>query len=542
MHNEGALQETRPNIVLILADDMGFSDIGCFGAEIETPNIDSLADNGVRFTQMYNCARCCPTRASLLTGLHPHQAGIGHMVGDLGHPSYQGYLDENCVTIAEALLDGGYRTAMAGKWHVGGRHSTKGPAEHLIGSPKYPRPIDRGFEHHYGTLAGAGSFWNPISLIEDDQLIKPDGDYYYTDRISDAAVSYIDQFAPGDEPFFLYVAYTAPHWPLQARESDIERYRGTYRVGWDRVRNERHERLVAAGVLSDTWTITPRHKNAPDWSEVVDPDWEDMRMAVYAAQVHSMDRGVGRILDALRGHGQLDDTFVFFLSDNGGCAELLREDGDYDIAPGATRSGQSVRVGNIPGLMPGPDETFMSYDLPWANASNSPFRLFKHWIHEGGIATPLVVHWPGPDGPKRTLIHEPCHVADLMPTCLEIAGVPYPTQRHGHSVTPLEGRSIAPLADGRAERIERALFWEHEGNKAIRIGDWKLVRKYPGPWELYNMEKDRTELHDLATGETVRVREMSRMHEEWEQHCDVVPWEVLQQQLGPEYKAWLQGG
>ncbi len=532
-------KNTRPNIMLILADDMGYSDIGCFGSEIATPNIDSLAATGVRFTQMYNCARCCPTRASLLTGLQPHQAGIGHMVGDMGHPAYQGYLNDNCVTIAEVLRAAGYRTAMSGKWHVGGRHSLGGPEAHLIGGPGYPRPIDRGFERHFGTLAGAGSYYYPFSLVMDGNPIEPEGDFYYTDRITDHAVTCVDDFCREENPFFLYVAYTAPHWPLQAPPADIETYRGRYSKGWDDTRAERHERLMAAGLLSDRWPISPRHAEAPAWEDCANSEGQDLRMAVYAAQVDRMDQGIGRIISALRAHDALDDTLIVFLSDNGGCAELLREDGQYDVAREVTKEGARVRVGNIPGLDPGTDETYMSYDLPWANASNTPFRLFKHWIHEGGIATPLVVHWPGTVA--ETVIHEPCHVVDIMTTFCEAAGVAYPSEHQGRPVTPAEGRSLAPLIDGRAASLDRALFWEHEGNKAVRLGDWKLVRKYPERWELYNMQKDRTELNDLAPGEAGRVTEMAALHAQWERRCGVLPWEQLERTMGSSYLDWMTG-
>ena len=535
-----AAPKKRPNIVVILADDMGYSDIGCFGSEINTPNIDSLADSGVRFTQMYNCARCCPSRASLLTGLHPHQAGVGHMVTGLGNPGYQGYLNERCVTIAEALHAGGYRTAMSGKWHVGGRYAADTPAKRIAGTEGFPRPLDRGFERYYGTLAGAGSYFNPFSLTLDGEIIEPEGEhFYYTDRISDHAVAFVEQFSQDEAPFFLYVAYTAPHWPLHALPEDIERYRGRYRQGWDAIRGVRHERLRAMGLLSERWAISPRDPHAPPWAEVPHKEWEDIRMAVYAAQIDRMDQGVGRIVAALRAHDELDNSIILFLSDNGGCAELLREDGPYDIVRKTTREGHPVKVGNVPGLEPGTGETYMSYDLPWANASNTPFRLFKHWIHEGGIATPLVVRWPG--APAGSIVHEPCHVIDVMPTCLEAAGVPYPSEFDGRAITPFEGRSLVPLINGREDHFDRVLYWEHEGNKAVRIGPWKLVRKYPGDWELYNMERDRTELDELAAGDRVRVREMAGLHAAWEQRCGVLPWEQLETLLAPAYQWWLTG-
>lgn len=517
-------EQKRPNIVLMMADDMGYSDIGCYGSEIRTPNLDRLGSDGLRLTQIYNYARCCPTRASLLTGLHPHQAGVGHMVDDYGLPGYQGYLNDRCVTIAEALRLGGYRTAMSGKWHVGGQYSTEG-TEWTPGAPGFPRPTDRGFDAFYGTLTGAGSYFNPHTLMRDDAPIDPEGDeFYYTDAISDHAVSMIDTNASEPEPFFLYVAYTAPHWPLHALPEDIERYRGTYLKGWDTVRTERLERMRSMGLLNPDWPMTPRDEQAPPWSDVPDKDWEDMRMAVYAAQIDRMDQGIGRIMAALRNHGLEADTLVMFLSDNGGCAELLREDGHIASAPALTRNGETVQSGNVHGLTPGAADTFMSYDLPWANASNTPFRLYKHWVHEGGISTPFIAHWPAAI-PAGSIAHQPAHLIDIMPTILELTGVAYPETFRDSSVTPLEGESLAPLFRGEEWSRERAICWEHEGNRAVRSEHWKLVSKHPGAWELYDMQGDRTELNDLAGLYPREAEELSMIHDAWAARCGVLPWE-----------------
>ncbi|MDQ3699734.1 MAG: sulfatase-like hydrolase/transferase, partial [Chloroflexota bacterium] len=322
----------RPNIVVILVDDMGYSDIGCYGSEIRTPHLDGLASGGLRLTQMYNGARCCPTRAALLTGLYAHQTGIGHMVNDLGAPAYQGFLNDRCVTIAEALRPAGYRTIMSGKWHVGGQYSTQ-PADWKAGQPGFPRPTDRGFDHHFGTLAGAGSYFNPHTLMRDGEYVEPEGeDFYYTDAIGDEAAGQIERAAADGVPFFLYAAFTAPHWPLHARPEDIVRNRRRYRDGWDALRASRHARLKELGLLSGAWPLSPRDSQAPDWADVPDQDWEDARMAVYAAQVESLDASIGKILEALRAHGLDSNTLVMFLSDNGGCAELLREDGPLGSA------------------------------------------------------------------------------------------------------------------------------------------------------------------------------------------------------------------
>jgi arylsulfatase len=544
---------TRPNIVVILADDMGFSDIGCYGSEINTPNLDRLAAGGVRFTQFYNSARCCPTRASLLTGHDPHVAGVGHMVGDYGLPGYRGFLGTDVVTIAEALELGGYETLLSGKWHVGGGYSPHDAEQWKVaGDSGHPTPRQRGFDHFYGTLSGAGSYFRPPTLMRDDTFIEPDSpSYHFTDAIGDEAARMIGD-VDADTPFFLYLAYTAPHWPLHAWEEDIARYEGRYRGGWDAVRTARHEELKAAGILSDRWTISPRDPESHPWTDDQHQRWEDLRMATYAAQIEQMDRSIGRVLDAVRRRGELDNTLVLFLADNGGCAEFLREDGEPTSWPGfyaiPTVDGRPVTVGNIPGLRPGGDQTFMSYDLPWANASNSPFRLFKHWVHEGGISTPLIVHWPDglshaggavssgasrADGAGATadgrVVHAPYHVKDIMATCLEAAGVAYPAEYNGHAIAPTSGESFLPAArqaDGSFGISTRSepIFWEHEGNCAVRDGQWKLVKKYPGDWELYDMEADRTELNDRAAGEPDRMRRLTAAYDEWAARSRVVGW------------------
>ena len=520
----------RPNIVLIMVDDMGYSDIGCYGAEIETPNLDRLGNQGVRFTQMYNCARCCPTRASLLTGLYPHQAGIGHMVGNYGLPEYQGYLRDDGVTMAEALRAGGYQTYMSGKWHVGGNYGANQPDTWQPGAPDHPLPVQRGFDHHYGMLGGAGSYFHPPYMARDDQIIhEGGGDYYITDAISQEAAAMIQHAAARPDPFFLYVAYTAPHWPLHALPEDIARYEGRYRQGgWDALRTARHEELKGLGILNPRWEISPRDEQAPPWSDVAHRDWEDLRMAVYAAQVDRMDQGIGLIMHKLRELGLAEDTLVMFLSDNGGCAEYLAEESNrpephrYSIP---TPDGRPMRVGNTPAIRPGPDDTFQSYDLPWANASNSPFRLYKHWVHEGGIATPFIMHWPA--GIRRPAIHHGiCHVIDLMATCLDAAGVPYPKEYDGHPIQPLEGESLLPALGNPGWSRERPLFWEHEGNLAVRDGEWKLVRKYPGDWELYNMVRDRTELHDLREADPARARRMIALYDDWARRLNILDWPV----------------
>lgn len=514
----------KPNIIVVLVDDMGFADMGFMGSEIRTPHIDRLAGNGIVLTSMYNCARCCPTRASLLTGLYPHKAGIGFMTVDFGLPAYQGKLRNDAVTIAEVLQADGYKTLMSGKWHVGGDFEPRNADNWRPGDLEHPTPRQRGFDRFFGFVDGATSFFFPHHLMEDDERIEVTGDdLYLTDLISDKAVGMVEGAVDENQPFFLYLAYNAPHWPLHAPEEDIARYEGTYRQGWDAVRTARHEEMTSRGAIEKPWAISPRDVAAPDWQDIKEKEWEDRRMAVYAAMVDRMDQGVGRIYQALERLGVADDTLIMFLSDNGGCAELLAEDGWCRNFPQALPNGEKMQSGNRPSLRPGGPTTFMSYDLPWANVSNAPFRLYKHWVHEGGISTPMVAHWPnGID--TRGFVHPAHHVADIMPTILEVTGAPYPSDYGGHAIQPVDGESFANLfSDPNAPR-ERPIFWEHEGNAALRLGQWKLVRRYGQDWELYNMIEDRTELHDFSEKNTVLRQRLIADWEDWAARVGVVDW------------------
>ena len=359
----------RPNIIVIMADDMGYSDIGCYGSEISTPNLDRLASRGLRFTQFYNMARCCPTRASLLTGLHPHQTGIGHMTEDLGHPSYQGDLNRQCVTIAEALRPAGYRTLVAGKWHV-----TPG---YKIES-RHNWPLQRGFDRYYGEMIGAGSYYDPPILVRDNTVVKTrEKDYFYTDAITSASLNYIEEFGNKQEPFFLYTAYTAPHWPLHAHPEDIEKYYPVYRDGWDALRSERLSRMIKMGLVEARWSPSPRDDRVPAWQDAPDKQWQIERMAVYAAMIEHMDRGIGKIMAKVKELGQERNTLVLFLADNGGCAEVLRPNmRDYlpdhakILIPEFSPGGRPVREGNHPSILPGPADTYASYGA--SNAATPP--------------------------------------------------------------------------------------------------------------------------------------------------------------------------
>lgn len=520
----------KPNIIVVMVDDLGYSDLGCYGGEISTPNIDSLAYGGLRFTQMYNGARCCPSRAALLTGLHPHQAGIGQMTTDLGVPAYQGYLRDGCVTIAEVLKGAGYRTLLSGKWHVSGSWDNRERANWVLGDKKHPLPQQRGFDRSFGLLNAADSYWNPKSLILEDQLIDVEtDDFHMTDAIVDHAVEQIDESVAMGRPFFQYVAFTAPHWPLHAREDDIAKYEGNYMAGYDAIRTSRHEEQMGLGVVDDKWEISPRDSDSPDWNDVQNKEYEDIRMAVYSAMVEQVDRGVGRIIDTLKKHGEFENTVIMFLSDNGGCAELFQEDTDWPDASqwesSLTLDGQPVRVGDIPDLRPGPDTTFQAVELPWANVSDTPFRLFKRWIHEGGISTPFIVHWPD-QIQQSNILTNPMHIIDISATCYEIAGAQYPAEHHDTEITPLEGESFLPALQGRKWDREQPITVEHEGNRGIRLGDWKLVAEWDRPWELYNIAEDRTEQNDLIGGEKDRAKDLGKQYFEWAERCEVSPWPV----------------
>jgi arylsulfatase A-like enzyme len=489
--------KSNPNIILILADDMGFSDLGCFGSEINTPNIDALSQSGVIFTQAYNSARCCPSRASLLTGLNPHQAGIGHMTANLGHSSYQGYLNKNCVTIAEALKLSGYNTALSGKWHVGGHYDPRYHESSLpVGDEEHPTPTQRGFDKFYGSLLGGGSYYNPKVLLKNEKFVKPEGDrYHFTDAVTDEAIYMIEDFAKEDGPFFLHLSYTAPHWPLHAFEEDVSKYEGKYMVGWDKIRQNRYENLKGLGIINPKWDISPRDENSYPWEMVKYKKWEDRRMAVYAAQVEHMDRSIGKIIKKLKDLNLYNNTLIIFLSDNGGCAEFLAEDTSEptcDLYNFATRDGRDMKIGNNPNIMPSADDTFQSYELPWANASNS-FRLYKRWLHEGGISTPLIISWPE-FIKNKSMLESPVYVADIMTTCLDVVKGNYPSEYNGNSITPSEGESLLPALDNRNWSRQNPICWEHEGNRSIRDGRWKMVSKYPGKWKLYDMIEDRTNL------------------------------------------------
>lgn len=525
----------RPNIVLILADDLGFADLGITGSEIRTPNLDALANDGVLMTSMYNCARCCPTRASLLTGLYPHSAGVGHMGANLGTPAYQGFLRNDSATIAEHLRASGYRTLMSGKWHVAGDFMAREVDSWRVGDVDHPTPRQRGFDRFYGIVDGVTHFFSPHYMLEDDDRVDvfPD-DFYFTDAITDKAIGMVEESVADEQPFFLYLAHTAPHWPLHAPEEDIARYEGAYDGGWDAVRTARHEQMNAMGLFQSNWDISPRDGEVHPWTDEQNRDWEARKMATYAAMVDRMDQSIGRFVEALKRLNQFDNTLILFLSDNGGCAEFMAEDGWAKFFPDVTHDGRRIEMGNRPDIMPGDALTYQSYDKPWANVSNAPFRLFKHYVHEGGISTPLIAHWP--DGIKqRSTAHTPTHVVDILPTILAVANGQYLTELGGHEIQPCQGESFLPLLQGGDWQRQQPIFFEHEGNCAIRDGQFKLVKQFGHNWELYDMEVDRTELSNLAGRNAPLEASLLKQYDGWAEATGVMDWNVALPRL---LKAW----
>ena len=479
----------QPNIIVILVDDMGFSDLGCYGSEIPTPNLNAVAAGGLRFTQFYNTGRCCPTRASLLTGLYPHQTDVGHMMQDKGKPGFRGRLNDRCVTIAEVLRPAGYFTAISGKWHVGQEQGVT--------------PWTRGFERSLNAAAGGfyfhdsprtELFLNGVNVGRGGTSGVPDK-WYSTDLWTDFGIKFIDEALAAKKPFFLYLAHNAPHFPLQAPPEDIARFRGKYKMGWDKLREERHRRQLGMGIVKKSWPLSPRPDEVSAWEKLTpeQQDRFDHIMAIYAAVVEHMDRSVGRLVAALKQRGVLDNTLILFLSDNGGNAE----------------SGPN---GKLDGDPPGSAKSDVFCGQSWATLENTPFRRYKHYNHEGGIATPLIAHWPAGIKARGELRHQPGHLIDIMATCVDVAAANYPTEFNSKPIQPMEGRSLVPAF--RNKSIKRdAIYWEHEGNAAIRVGDWKLVRlKLDGPWELYDMKADRTELHNLAAAKPDLVKQLG---EKW---------------------------
>ena len=536
--------QSRPNVIVILADDMGYSDLGCYGGEAQTPNLDKLAANGLRYTQFYNMTRCCPSRAALLTGLYPHQTGMGWMTtDDYQLPGYRGNINKNCVTMAEALKENGYATYMTGKWHLN-FHPEKNKS-------KENWPLQRGFEKYYGIILGAANYYDPGYLCRDNILITPQNDteykpaqYYFTDAISDNSVKYI-QDRDKQKPFFMYVAYTAPHWPLQAPEEVIQKYKGRFDKGWEKLREERLNRMKSLGVISKDAVLSA--SDGKPWAQEKDKPAMIRRMETYSAMIDVMDQGVGRIINTLKQQGIYNNTVILFLQDNGACAEMigagevkpvgenvnnLKAPGPNDLTflnnPPITRQGKLVMQGKQ--VIAGPADTYVAYLKDWANVSNTPFRLYKHDVNEGGISTPLIIHWPEGIKNKGAIRSQIAHEIDILPTILDITKTSYPKLYNDNKITPMAGISLVPTFSNKPLNRE-AIFWEHEMNKAVRMGKWKLLSEAKltgmnykaGPWELYDIDADRSEEHNLAASNPVLVEKMIKLWETYAHKTQVYP-------------------
>ncbi|MFW6163023.1 MAG: arylsulfatase [Planctomycetota bacterium] len=455
----------RPNIVIVLVDDMGYSDLGCYGGEIRTPHIDRLAHKGIRFTQFYNTAKCAPTRTSLLSGLYWQRAGRGIKSG---------------FTMGHALGTAGYVTMAIGKWHLRGT------------------PETRGFDRAFGHISGCTHYFHGDKSwhLDGEKFTVPEDGFYATDADTDYAIRFIEQEhrkAP-DKPFLLYLAYNAPHYPLHALPEDIDRYRGQFRKGWDRLREERYARQLTMGLVKKDWALSPRPDYVPAWDSLSDEekDFEDLRMAVYAAMIHRVDVGVGRLMAKLRELGVEENTLVLFLSDNGGCPFDRRRKGT-----------------------PGQPDSWWEYGPAWATLSNTPYRLYKRNQHEGGIATPLIACWPAAIRDGGRIDDTPGHLIDLMPTVLALAAATYPKAHDGEALPPLPGRSLVPAFQGKNPEPRDALYFQYGPNRAVIAGDWKLVSAFNRPWELYRLDTDRTELHDLADERPDKAKALDALYRRW---------------------------
>ena len=462
--------DERPNIVVILCDDMGFSDIGCYGGEIQTPNLDRLAAGGLRFTDFHNNAKCTETRASLLTGLWHQQSK------NLSQPGH--------VTLAEVLHSAGYSTLMSGKWHL----------------PKNPR--DRGFDHYFGFLGGAISFYtgrdwgSGKNLMRfEREVFKAPEDFYSTDAFTDYALTFIDDALQTDQPFFLYLAHNAPHFPLHALPGDIAKYKGKYSAGWDVIRERRFAELQKLGIIDDTWRLSPRDPKVEAWKDLIAEEKKFMEpmMEVYAAMVDRLDQNIGRLVNHLEKKDQLENTLILFMSDNGACPYQRLQ-------------------GNV--KLPGPKESSIAYDARWANMCNTPLRLYKQYAHEGGSSTPMIAHWPAGIKARGNLTHTTTHLVDIMPTVVELAEAKYPTEYNGEKILPMEGVSLTAAFAG-VETRELPIYWEYNGNHAVRSGDWKLVAERGKDWELYDLSRDRSETQNLASAQPEQVKELAELYDAW---------------------------
>jgi arylsulfatase A-like enzyme len=527
-------QAPKPNIVLILVDDMGYSDLGAFGGEVRTPNIDSLAKGGLRFTQSYNSARCCPSRAALLTGLYSHQAGIANFTGGdstakLG-PAYLGKINKQCVTLAEVLRQSGYSTYGVGKWHVG----------------QAENPVDRGFEEYYGFIRGhSASQWKEDVYKRFPEDRKPEIDFtgeefYATEAFNSYAVEFLKQAEKRDKPFFLYLAHSSPHFPLHAPAKTRDSYLDIYRRGWDALREERYQRQKESGLATEAWKFTERSdvpvdrddiangfpgKQNPAWADVPADRREDLayRMATFAAMVEHVDRGIGKIIAQLKKSGDLDNTLILLTSDNGACYEW----GPFGF-DGTSRKGKTILHKSEALQQVGGPTSYHSVGSAWSCLSNTPLRMYKHFNHEGGNCSPLIAHWPAGIAKADRWVRTPIHLIDVMPTICAASGAAYPAEFGGNKIIPVEGSSLAPIFAGGESLPERTLCFDHFESSAIRQGDFKLVRgnkRYKNrTWELYNISKDRCETNNLIATQPEKAKELEKIWEDWALRVKVSPY------------------
>lgn len=528
-------QLKRPNIVLILADDLGYSDLGCYGGEIATPNLDRLAASGIRYAHFYNTSRCCPTRAALLTGMYNHNAGIGEMTTNRGLPGYQGALAPNTVTLAEVLKAAGYHTAMAGKWHVSNtleQPTTEAQLRwlnhqdtHPYFSPVAQYPVSRGFERYFGNIWGVVDYFDPFSLVSGTTPVTTVPEHYYhTDAINDTAVQYIRVLSREKAPFFLYVAHTAPHWPLQALPEDIRKYENTYTAGWDIIREKRYHKMAALGLIDTAVTrLSPREAGAPNWDEHPHKDWDARAMAVHAAMVDRMDQGIGRIIAALKQEGQLENTLIIFLSDNGASPENAMAYGPGFDRPGMTRNGAPIRYPVNKDIMPGPQTSFTSIGAAWANVANTPYRFAKASSFEGGVRTPVIAYWPKGISGKGRISQVTGHVIDFMATFLELSDARYPQLYNRYTINPMQGMSLVSSFKQEGAVASRILFNEHFGARSVREGNLKLVAAPGKPWQLFDLQQDASELNDLSARYPEQVARLGTLWETWAHQNNVFP-------------------
>lgn len=509
-YSQGTVKKDKPNIILILADDLGYADLGAYGSEIKTPNLDRLAKEGLRLKEFYNNSICAPTRASLLTGQYQHKAGVGYFSNDLGLPAYQGFLNQESLTLAEVLKANGYTTLMSGKWHVNGKGQSL--------------PWQRGFDH--ALLLGNGSYFDQgdynggkqIPYFEDGKPYPLEaGKYYQTDVITDHAVKFLDAEGEKEKPFFLYLAYTAPHWPLHALPEDIAKYKGKYDIGWDELRKQRYARQLELGVVDKNTPLSVKEADIYDWSKLSydqKTQWA-AKMEVFAAMVDRMDQGIGKVLDKLKAEGQDGNTLIVFISDNGAPAEEMVK--WYD---GAIRN--TGPVGTI--------GSYESQSKNWSYASNTPFLAFKDYLYEGGISSPFIAWYPSKI--KAGGVEKGTgHIIDIAPTFYALASANYPKKLNKVIPHALAGKSLLPVLFGQEKEVTRnePLFWERAGNRAVRDGKWKLVSTYPSySWELFDLESDRGETNNVARQHHDVVSKLSTKYFEWAKKTGVVEFSTIE--------------